>query len=294
MNDKIIKIYTAVFNNIDCSKEGLKNYLEVSSIKTVENNIKEIDDIEYDIKLRKYKFINLLPKYIPNEVFFHIFKDSIVNKLLNNDFMLLKKDISSLKTRNMIKTAELSNLAKRIIIFENAINNNCVLKVQYKKAGHDFEVKYIRPHSIFSNGFTYYTSITYDKLNNKDKGKERTFAFSAIGDIKAIEYLNDEVFKQEYKGNAFGTFNKERFVILNLNTSSANFFKREILFNNDAFEIIDEELDGAITIKMYYNKIFEVIKLIQQWMPNITIQNNDEIREEVYQKIKANFGNLDI
>ena len=46
-----------------------------------------------------------------------------------------------------------------------------------------------------------------------------------------------------------------------MNRFSANFFKREILFNNDAFEIIDEELEGeSITVKMYYNEIFEVIK----------------------------------
>lgn len=293
MNERTIEIYKALYGELNCSKEALKEYLNVSSIKTVENNIKNIDDIEYDIKIKKYRFKNLLPSYIPNEVFFNIFKGSIVNKLLKNDFTLLEKDISSLKTKEMINTAALSNLAKKIIIFKNAIKNNCILKVEYKKAGNDIEFKYIQPNTVFSNGFTYYAFITYDKKNGKDVGKQRTFAFNAIGKIEAEEYSNGILFKKDQSGNAFGTFKKDKFVVLNLNQNSANFFKREILFNNDAFELIDEELDGnSITIKMYYTNFFEVVKIIQQWMPNIKIQNDLELRNKVYKDINSNLIKL--
>lgn len=286
MNEKVIKIYKAIYGDVPCTKEYLKDYLNVSSIKTVENNIKDIDDIVYDIKLRKYRFNNLLPKYIPNEVFFRIFQASIVNKLLKNDFSLLEKDISSVKTKDMINTSELSNLAKKIIQFTNAIKDNCILKVLYKKAGKEAEEKYIRPNTIFSTGFTYYVYVTYDKLNPVDVGEERTFAFNGIKDIEAIEYVNDVTFKREQKGNAFGSFKKDKFVIFNMDKSSANFFKRETLFNNDAFEIIDEELQGEITVKMYYNMLFEVEKIVQQWMPQITIQSSAEIRDKVYSNIE--------
>lgn len=293
MNERIITIYKALFSDLECTKEALKDYLNVGSIKTVENNIKEIDDIEYDIKIRKYRFKNLLPKYIPNEIFFNIFKGSIVNKVLKNDFALLERDISSLKTNDMIDTSELSNLAKKIIMFKNAIKNNCILKVTYKKAGQSIEEKYIRPNTVFSTGFTYYSFITYDEKNDKDCGEERTFAFNGIGDIEVVEYLNNVSFQKEQKGNAFGSFKKDRFVILNLNQQSANFFKREILFTNDAFELIDDELDGdSLTVKMYYNKEFEVEKIIQQWMPNIKIQNSSEIREKIYSKIQSNMDKL--
>ncbi|MDD3343103.1 MAG: WYL domain-containing protein [Sulfurospirillaceae bacterium] len=293
MNERMIKIYMAIYSDVTCTKEYLKDYLEVSSIKTVENNIKDIDDIVYDIKLRKYRFKNLLPKYIPNETFFSLFKSAIVNNLLKNDFSLLEKDISSFKTNDMIKISELSNLAKKIIQFNNAIKDNCILKVKYKKAGKDLEDKYIRPNTTFSTGSTYYVYITYDELNKVNIGEERTFALNAIGEIESVEYLNNVTFKKEQKGNAYGSFKKNKYVILNMNRFSANFFKREILFNNDAFEIIDEELEGeSITVKMYYNEIFEVIKIIQQWMPHIAIQNNPEIRNEVYLQIQKNLSKL--
>ena len=293
MNERMINIYKAIYSDITCTKEYLKEYLEVSSIKTVENNIKDIDEIFYDIKLRRYRFKNLLPKYIPNETFFNIFKSAIVNKLLKNDFSLLEKDISSIKTNDMIKISELSNLAKKIIQFNNAIKENCLLKVKYKKAGKELEEKYIRPNTIFSTGFTYYVYITYDELNKDNVGKERTFAFNAIGEIEPVKYLTNVTFKKEQNGNAYGSFKKDKFVVLNMNKYSANFFKREVLFNNDAFEIVDEELEGeSITVKMYYNEIFEIVNIIQQWMPQITIQNSSEIRDEVYSYIENNLSKL--
>lgn len=293
MNERVIKIYKALYSNVECTKEYLKNYLEVSSIKTVENNIKDIDDVVYDIKLRKYRFKELLPKYIPNEVFFEIFQSAIVNKLLENDFSLLKKDISSLHTNEMIKTSELSNLAKKIIQFNNAIKDNCILKVKYKKVEKKLEEKYIKPNTIFSTGFTYYAYVTYDKLNKIDIGEQRTFAFNSIGDIEAIEYIPDGNFKIDQKGNAFGSFKKDKFVILNMDRKSADFFKREMLFNNDAFEMVDEELEGeSITVKMYFNDKLEVVKLVQQWMPRITIQSSEEIKKIVYEQIKNNMVNL--
>ena len=195
----------------------------------------------------------------------------------------------------MIKTSELSNLAKKIIQFNNAIKDNCILKVKYKKVEKELEEKYIKPNTIFSTGFTYYAYVTYDKLNKIDIGEQRTFAFNSIGDIEAIEYIPDGNFKIDQKGNAFGSFKKDKFVILNMDRKSADFFKREMLFNNDAFEMVDEELEGeSITVKMYFNDIFEVVKLVQQWMPRITIQSSEQIRNEVYKEIENNLEKLKI
>ncbi len=292
MNERTIEIYKALYGSLECTKENLANYLKLSSVKTVENNIKEIEDIEYDITIRKYRFKNLLPKYIPNEVFFETFKDSITNKLMKNDFALLEKHISSINTMSMIHTSELSNLAKKIIMFKNAIKNNCVLKVSYKKNDGITEEKFIQPNTIHANGFTYYCFVTYDQRNEKDVGAQRTFAFNGIQDIEAVEYTSGFPFSKEQKGNAFGSFKKDRFVILHLNQGIAHFFKRENLFSDDAFELIDEELNGSITVKMYYNNDFEIEKIIQQWMPNITIQNNLELKNKVYKKINDNFNQL--
>ena len=54
---------------------------------------------------------------------------------------------------------------------------------------------------------------------------------------------------------------------------------------------IDEDLDG-MSIKMYYNSEFEIEKIIQQWMPNITIQNNLELKNKIYSRINDNLTKL--
>lgn len=291
MNERTIEIYKILYGNIECTKENLKNNLNVSSIKTVENYIKDINDIEYDISIRKYRFKDLLPKYIPNEVFFETFKGSIINKVMKNDFSLLEKHILSINTKSMIHTSELSSLAKKIIMIKNAIKNNCILKVKYKKNNSPVEEKYIQPNTIYSNGFTYYAFVTYDELNKDNVGEERTFAFNGMQDIEVVRYTNTIPFSREQKGNAFGSFKKDRFVVLHFNQKIAHFFKRESLFSDDAYELIDEELDG-ITIKMYYNQELEIEKIVQQWMPNITIQNNLELKNKIYNRIKDNFSQL--
>lgn len=300
MNERTIEIYKLLYGKTECTKENLKNYLNVSSIKTVENNIKDIEDIEYDISIRKYRFKDLLPQYIPNEIFFETFKGSITNRLMKNDFTLLEKHISSINTKSMIHTSELSNLAKKIIMFKNAIKNNCILKVMYQKNANfksknnntiEIEEKYIEPNTIYSNGFTYYAFVTYNKLNEKNVGEERTFSFNGMQDIEVVKYTNNIPFAKEQKGNAFGSFKKDRFVILHLKQKVAHFFKREGLFSNEAYELIDEELNGA-TIKMYYNQEFEIEKIVQQWMPNITIQSNSVLKEQIYSSINENLTNL--
>ena len=293
MNDKIKKIYKALYSGAECTKEFLKDYLEVSSIKTVENNIKENDEIEYDIKLRKYRFKKLLPKYIPTEIFFDLFNDSIVNKTLRNDFLLFKNKSFEIDNTNLLLTSELSNMSRKIIMFHLAIKYNCVLKIEYKKANKDLEIKYIRPHSLFSNGYTFYILTIYDTLNKKNINEERTLAINGIGKIEPIEYVKNIEFEQKYDGNAYGKYDNNKFIILNLTNKAANYFKREVLFNDSAFEILNEEFGGeSITVKMYYNEIIEIIKLVQQWLPEITIVNDSIIREEVYTTIKKNAKKL--
>jgi len=39
---------------------------------------------------------------------------------------------------------------------------------------------------------------------------------------------------------------------------------------------------------MYYNNLQEVVKLIQSWMPLISIRDNERIANEVYETIISN------
>lgn len=153
----------------------------------------------------------------------------------------------------------------------------------------------MQPNTIFTNGFTYYGYIIYDEKNEKNVGEQRTLSFSRIGNIKADTYITNKIFKIEQKGNAFGPFSKDNYVLLEFDGLSSNFFLSEKMFDTGQYEIIEMDIKtGIYIVKMYYNSLdIEVLKIIQQWMPHISVHHTDKNRNLIYKKIKTNFLELD-
>lgn len=189
MENRIKNIYQNLYNS-PRSKEYFASLFNVST-KTIENTISNYkDDIIYDRRISSYCFKNLLPKYISYESFFKLFKDSIGNNIIKNDFIDIGKIMSQAEFNfSMIDTSTLSDLAQKIVLCNIAINHNCVIEVNYSGNRKPKEIKYIRPHTIISTGFTYYLYVSYDKKNKKDVGEYRSFGFNGIGTINHYEYL---------------------------------------------------------------------------------------------------------
>jgi len=288
MDKRIQQIYTELYSQ-PLPKQYLSELLNVTS-KTVENTIKTIDEITYDKKLGAYRFINLLPSYIPYPVFLALFKESISNELIKNDFEYLSMNSSN---ATMIMTNNLSSLSKKIIRATIAINHNCVLEMEYKSMK-GLETKVIRPHKIVFTGSAYYLIASYDERNKKNIGDIRSFALNGILSFKSIEYLKEGTFKITDSANAYGLISKDNYVRLKLEERSANFFKREGLLNKDSFEFLSEEADGTVFVKMYYNNADEVVRLLQSWMPQITIVEKSEIVNEIYNRVKVNYELLNL
>lgn len=293
MDKRIKSIYSELYTGSK-KKKYLSELFDVTP-KTIENTIsKANEDITLDKTLGGYRFNTLLPKYIPHTVFFKLFQDSIGNQIIKNDFLSLSKLINQKENIDlpMIPTSGLSNLAQKIIMVEIAINTNCILKIDYLGNSKPLESKYIKPHKVIATGFTYYLYGSYDGRNEKNVGEFRSLAFNGIHSLSPIEYVKGESFSMEGIGNAYGLINKEKHITLKLEAASANFFKREGQFNKESFDFISEEIDGSVVMKMYYNNIQEVVKLIQSWMPLITIHDNPTITDEVYNIIIENTRKL--
>jgi len=117
--------------------------------------------------------------------------------------------------------------------------------------------------------------------------KERPFAFNGI---QTIEYMKNTTFRINKIGNCFGFFEEAtKQVTLKLTGHSANFFKREGLFNNPYYRFISEESNGDIEMIMTYNNKLEVILLVQQWLPYILVVNNSNEAEEIIGGIERNY-----
>jgi hypothetical protein len=292
MEQRIKKIYNELYSGVK-KKAYLSEKMDVST-KTIENTVAKCsDEIIFDKKLGGYRFTCLLPNKIPSSIFFKFFQDSIDNKIIKDDFLALSKAIL---TQNndfhlpMIPIDNLSNLAQKIIMLNLAVNNNCTVSIDYFGTRGELETKYIKPHKVFYDNAKYYVYGSYIEENGKNIGEYRTFALNGINDIKEYEYFKGESFLINKDFNAYGLVNKEQFAILNLESVASNFFKREGLFNKAIYEFIMEDLDGSITIKVYYNNIQELVSLVQQWMPFVSVQG--EIAETVHKRVKENYETL--
>ena len=292
MDIRIKKIYQELYKKT-CSKEYFSELLEVST-KTIENTINNYkDDIIYDKKSSSYRFKNPLPRYITYQSFFKLFQNSIGNSIIKNDFIYIGKSMNKEKnTLLMIDTSSLSDLAQKIVSCDIAINNNNILEIEYSGNAKPKEIKYIRPHTIISTGLTYYLYATYDEKNEENVGKCRSLGFNGMGKISIVEHLNNANFRIDKAGNAYGLYEKDNYVTLKLMPYCASYFKKEGLLQKENFDFIIENDDKSILINMYYNENQEIITLIQQWLPQISIQNNINLKEEIYSKIKSNYEAL--
>jgi hypothetical protein len=288
MNKRIQRMYIELYKR-PCTKQYFSELFDITS-KTIENTIKTVDEIIYDKQIGAYRFIDLLPKYIPCETFLTLFQDTISNELIKNDFSNILSKLTIDTT--MISTNSLSPLGKKIIKATIAINYSCILKMEYKGNVKILETKYIRPHKILSTDSTYYLIASYDEKNEKNISEMRTCALNGIYYFEALEYVKNDNFKIDRSANAYGFISKDKYLTLKLEEISANFFKREGFFNKGNFDFLSEEVDGTIFVKMYYNNIEEVVRLLQTWMPQITLIEDSTVTHEIYDRIELNHSNL--
>lgn len=283
-----IGIYNQLFKNL-CTKQELADLFSVST-KTIENTVKECEDIVYSKKLGSYHFKDLMPGHISYHNYIILFQDSLSNPILKKDFIKSTSKLSNNLNEIMIETDKLSKLSKRIIQAHVAINHNCILKVEYTGNKKPKEEKYIQPNQIYTGGSIYYLSVTYDKRNKEKIGEKRQLAFNGIESIEPVEYLTDVIFKSNTENNAFGNYKDAKVITLNLHDAAANFFKREGLFENNNFRFLAELSTNEIKIEMRYNYKLEVVKLIQQWLPQITIDDDSMEAQEIINDIKNNYN----
>jgi len=290
MKKREIEVYNELFIK-RYSKKLLEDKFDVST-KTIENTTKLHDDIVYSKKLGSYGFKDLLPKYISYYNYFVLFQDNFSNPILKKDFIKITNQLNENLDEIMIDTGKLSKLSQKIIQLNIAINHNCIVKVNYQGYGKPKEEKYIQPNQIVVVGSIYYLYITYDKKNKKNIGESRQLTFNGIQEIEPIEYLTDISFKTQVEGNAFGKYNDASSIHLKLQGSSAHFFKREGFFENPNYKFLSEEDNGDINMELFYNNKIEIIKLVQQWMPFIKVDDSSEEAQNILNDIKKNYLKL--
>lgn len=293
------------------SKEDLATIFDLKNTRSIENYISELNqyiqeksnlfnntsrlidlnekEIVYDKKLKKYRFNTLLPTFITQEILLSYLGEAINNVILYEDFKLLSK-YSHDKVYDILETHTLSSLMQKIIQIKLSLQLNYTLKIKYKK-NNNIETKYINPHSLFNSQGIYYLYATYHPDNISNIGEKRTFSLNGIISIVAHNKTNEKLF-QNLKGNEWGTFDDDTFILLKLKEKASGFYKREGFINSNELTYVSEEADGSILVKMYYSNEQEIINFIQKWMPYATIAKDSKLKEKIYEKIHKNLLSL--
>jgi hypothetical protein len=76
----------------------------------------------------------------------------------------------------------------------------------------------------------------------------------------------------------------------NLQDVLQTFSKERDCSINPYYQFISEESNGDIEMIMTYNHKIEVSKLVQQWMPLISVVNDSDDAQKVIERIKKNYG----
>jgi hypothetical protein len=195
----------------------------------------------------------------------------------------------------MLDTRHLSELSKKIIKLNTAINHNCIVKLFYKRDDSHIGDRYIQPNQIITFDSIYYLYFKYDIKNKKQELETRPFAFNGIENIEEVEYLKEsEEFRTYEIGNSFGTVDEakesKKKIILKLHSYAAYFFIREGLFESPYYNFIKSNSKGnEVEMEMIYNDDIEVIKLVQQWLPYIYVVNDSESSQSIIGGIKENY-----
>jgi len=296
MQKRKIIIYNELFNKT-CSKDELATLCGDVSIKTIENTIKECDDIVYSKKLGAYHFKDLLPAKISYQNYFKLFQDNLSNPILKKDMIKSISQVGTNLSEILMETKSLSELSKKIIKANTAINHKCIIKIYYPREGTPKKDKYIKPKQIITFDSIYYLTFEYDKRNKTEGLEERPFAFNGIQSIAEVEYMKDaEEFRTYDIGNSFGKVkDANKKVTLKLQGHASYFFMREGLFESPYYKFIKVDSKGdKLTMEMIYNNEIEVFKLVQQWMPLISIVNDCEDSQKIIDGIEENYKEFKI
>lgn len=289
LKEKEILIYSTLFAEI-ASKDQLASMLNVTT-KTIENTVKQQSgNIKYSKKRKGYSFAEMMPEYISLENYIKAMGGTIESENVKKDLTSISQTIS--KDR-LIPTKNLSLISQVIIKIQIAINHQCTLKLLYRAIGKSPEVKYVKPLQLVVSNGVHYLAGEYVEKNKVNVGEKRNFAINSILSLEKHEFLfpNENTAGTKATYTAFGEISKEKYAIISLDPSLANFFKREHQFAKEVYDFVSEDADGSVTMRVYYAKEIEVKRFLYQWMPEAAICEDEqpELRERIYAEIDEDF-----
>jgi len=231
-------------------------------------------------KMEDEKFIEKVDKNIKvgrsNKVEYRLIEDAIttINEMEN-----VLKEYSSL-----------FSLSERGNEISTIIKNNYFCDIQFDNEVWIKDIKAIGLESVNNNWWVLYiheSKLEYSLINNiiDIEIKEKKF------EEKSVEkYKEFQINKFQNEFSLYGV--EQREAVLLAEPSISKYFDEnmEILMKSHKFK--NKEKDGSIKITVKYTQAKEVLPLIKQWLPYLTILEPEELKDELKKDLIDMFEKL--
>ena len=286
-----------------CTKE-LSEILQIDTrtLQRYKNEIEEFFDIEFKATLKgcysiadtsKLKQILIDPKNI--DEFEHI-ADLLMltNKSLLNTLQIEKNIIKktlSYEDIFLLKETPFEDFKNYTLIkqIKNTVKYKKYAHIVYDNSIEVYSYKDTKPLKIvFAQGNWYLAVLTKDEVNSG-------FKFLRLSFIKEFEELS-KTFKQESEAKYFLTNFQSLFssyknsffeVIVKVDKDISRYFKLKKFLPSQ--KILQEYQDGSLDISYSINNDQEILLLVKQWLPYMTIVSPKRLDIEIKNILKSYF-----
>nr|WP_314741319.1 WYL domain-containing protein [uncultured Haemophilus sp.] len=184
-----------------------------------------------------------------------------------------------------IQYEDISKLKKEFDLLKKAINEHHFVHFNYIKSG-QIEGKFykIAPYSLVNKNGVWY-------LIGTDEGKQKTFCFTQIKMLRILDeaFEPNQQFLGEIKNNdSISHSNQLSEVVIKASSFAAPYFLHRNLLPNQ--ELLRELETGELLISCKNVNEFDIVPVVQYWIPHLTIVSPTDLQSRMADKLKEYLG----
>lgn len=205
---------------------------------------------------------------------------------LSDDFLRSLFD-ARIESAVLVKGHNYENLGGKETLFreiEKAIVSRRKVMIDYRKDDDFKSYEDLAPYRLINQKGIWYLAAL-------DNGKIKTFAFTRIASMRALEASFDpdpELERRINEEDGVWMADRQVEVVLKVSSLVAGFFKRRRLIAN---QVIEKEMaDGGLIVSAKVGHANQVIPIVRYWIPHIRIISPEELQTQLEADLRLYAG----
>ncbi|WP_133543555.1 helix-turn-helix transcriptional regulator [Mesocricetibacter intestinalis] len=258
------------------------------SLRTVQRDINRLDFLEWEEKgPRFYKINRKKLGFLTEEDIrrFALFV-SVADLFPKIDQQFYQEKLTQSVQVKGFQYEDISGREKEFNQLNQAIQNKNLISFKYTKLNTKEGKFYkVAPYNLTNKSGIWYLIAT-------DKDKQKTFCFTQINGIEILDetFMPNEKLIGEIKENdSISHGNQIGEILIKVSAFAAPYFLRRNLLPNQ--RLVHKSESGELILASQNVNEWEVIPLVQYWIPHLTIISPDGLQEKMIEKLQHYLSN---